>query len=434
MSDLKPFENFLLNLRKALKAMDLGDDVFEVLSTPENIFKSDITFKRDDGSDMTVSGYRVQHNSARGPYKGGIRFHPEADEDEVKTLASLMSLKCAVVNLPLGGGKGGVQVNPKELSQKELERLSRAYFRAGAESGVFGVKKDIPAPDVYTNPQVMSWMMDEYEQVQGHKEPGVITGKPLELGGCLGRNYATSQGGFFVLHDYLQQKHPDKSPADFTIAIQGFGNAGAYFAEIADRSGYKVVAASDSKGGIICKNGQCEIPKLHEYKREGGSLRGNFCQGDSCDIAKMSREKVHAVSNEELLEMEVDVLVLAALDGVIHKENAERIKAPVILELANGPVTIEADEILLDRGVEVIPDILANAGGVTVSYFEWVQNRSGDVWEEDYVNQKLQKVMRNAFQDLLQEQEKYHTISLRQAAFVLGIDRILSAMRLRGQI
>ncbi len=431
---MKPFENFLLNLRKAVNVIGLKDSAFEALSEPENIFESEISFKKDDGSDMTVSGYRVQHNSARGPYKGGIRFHPDADIDEVKTLASLMSLKCAVVNLPLGGGKGGVQVNPKDLSESELERLSRAYFRAGTEAGVFGVKKDIPAPDVYTNPQVMSWMMDEYEQIVGYKEPGVITGKPLELGGSLGRNYATSQGGFFILEEYLKQQYPDKSPKDFRIAVQGFGNAGAYFADIADRAGYKVVAVSDSKGAVFCEGDQCEIPKLHKYKKEGGSLRGNFCDGDACDIEKMSTEKVKVMTNDELLEMEVDVLVLAALDGVIHQENADKIKAPVVLELANGPITIEADEILESRDITIIPDILANAGGVTVSYFEWVQNRSGDVWEEEVVNQKLKKVMHHAFRDLLQIQGQYNGASLRTSAFVLGMQRILSAMKLRGRL
>jgi len=414
--------------------MNLPDDSYEALSIPENIFETDITFVKDDGSPMTVSGYRVQHNSARGPYKGGIRFHPEADINEVKTLASLMSLKCAVVNLPLGGGKGGIQVNPKELSQGELERLSRAYFRAGTEAGVFGVKKDIPAPDVYTNPQIMSWMMDEYEQIVGYKEPGVITGKPLELGGSLGRNYATSQGGFFILEDFLQQQFPKKKANEFTIAVQGFGNAGAFFAEIADKAGYRIIAVSDSKGAIICTDDHCKIDKLHEHKKTGGSLRGNFCQGDHCDIHKMSSERVEMMTNEELLEMEVDILVVAALDGVIHEGNADKIKAPVILELANGPVTAEADTILESKEITVIPDILANAGGVTVSYFEWVQNRSGDVWEEDYVNKKLKKIMLHAFRDLQNVQSEHEEASMREAAFILGIERIVKAMELRGQL
>ncbi|MDH3324900.1 MAG: Glu/Leu/Phe/Val dehydrogenase, partial [Candidatus Peregrinibacteria bacterium] len=340
------------------------------------------------------------------------------------------------VNIPMGGGKGGVTVNPKELSKTEHERLARAYYRAGTEAGIFNVNKDIPAPDVYTNPQTMAWMMDEHEKVIGYKSPGCITGKPLELGGSLGRMYSTSQGGFFVLLEYL--KCIGKKPEDTTVAIQGFGNAGAFFADIASAAGFKVMAVSDSKGGLFCSGDQCEIPKLKEYKKEYGSLRANFCQGDSCDFHKMDKENVKVISNEELLTLDVDVLVVAALDGVIHKDNADNIKAKIVLELANGPVTIEADKILHERDIVVIPDILANAGGVTVSYFEWVQNRSGDVWEEDYVNEKLKKIMVNSFKDLLNIYEKHEKegkdITLRTAAFILGMERIVNAMTLRGHL
>ncbi len=431
MSSKKPFQNFLLNLKQAAKTISLSEPAFNRLCEPENIFETEITFDKDDGTTQTVSAYRVQHNSARGPYKGGIRFHHEADLDEVKSLASLMSLKCAIVNIPLGGGKGGVKVNPKGFSPKELERLSRAYFRAGTKANIFGVNRDIPAPDVYTTPQIMSWMMDEHEKIIGEKSPGCITGKPLELGGSLGRNYATAQGGFFVLQKHLEKI--EKKAVDTTIAIQGFGNAGSYFAEIAHEAGYKVVAVSDSRGAVIRDGGRFEIEKLHAYKKIGGSLRGNFCEGENCDLEKMSKENVKTISNEALLEMNVDVLVVAALDGVIHGKNAKNIKAKVILELANGPVTPEADVILENNNIVVIPDILANAGGVTVSYFEWVQNRSGDEWEEDYVNKKLKKIMDNAFDDLLHIQEQYNT-SLRNAAFIVGIERIVNAMELRGQL
>ncbi len=431
MTAKKPFQHFLKNLQQAADTISLSTTAFDLLCKPENIFQTDITFKKDDGTTQTVEAYRVQHNSARGPYKGGIRFHPEADLDEVKSLASLMSLKCAIVNIPLGGGKGGVKINPKNLSQKELEQLSRTYFRVGTEANIFGVNRDIPAPDVYTTPQIMSWMMDEHEKIIGEKSPGCITGKPLELGGSLGRNYATAQGGFYVLQKYLNKI--GKKAVDTTIAIQGFGNAGSFFAEIAHDAGCKVVAVSDSKGAVLRDGGHFEVKKLHAYKQSGGSLRGNFCEGDNCDIEKMSKENVKIISNEELLEMNVDVLVVAALDGVIHEKNANNIKAEVILELANGPVTPEADEILEEKGIVVIPDILANAGGVTVSYFEWVQNRSGDEWEEDYVNAKLKKIMDNAFDDLLSIQEKYKT-SLRNSAFIVGIERIVNAMELRGQL
>lgn len=428
----KPFENFLQNLENAREIADFSEQAHARLKEPENIFQTDITFEKDNGESMTVPGYRAQHNSARGPYKGGIRFHPEADLGEVKTLASLMSFKCAIVNIPLGGGKGGVQVNPKELSNTEIERLSRAYFRAGTEAGVFGVNKDIPAPDVYTTPQIMAWMMDEHEKVLGYKSPGVITGKPLELGGSLGRNYSTAQGGFYVLEQYLEKT--GKKPEDTTIAIQGFGNAGAYFGRIAQDAGFKVVAATDSRGGLQCNNGACRIEDFEKYKQEHGSLRGNFCQGDQCDLEKLSAADLKILTNEELLELDVDVLVLAALDGAVHDGNANNIKAEVILELANGPVTPEADKILTEKDVVVIPDILANAGGVTVSYFEWVQNRSGDVWEEDYVNAKLKKVMNNSFTDLLNTQTDYEKITLRQAAFILGANRIIRAMELRGEL
>jgi len=431
MSPKKPFKNFLKTLRESSKIIKLPADALRRLETPENIFKTEIEYESDSGEKKCVSAYRVQHNSARGPYKGGIRFHPEADLEDVKALAALMSLKCAVVNIPLGGGKGGVQINPKEMSSRELEHVARAYFRAGTSAGIFGVAKDIPAPDVYTNAQTMAWMMDEHEKILGYKSPGVITGKPLQLGGSLGRNYATSQGGFFVLQDYMERS--GMRSVDTSIAVQGFGNAGAYFAEIAHEAGLKIISASDSRGGIVCEGGKCEISKLKQYKSEAGSLRGNFCEGDHCDLEKMSAEQVSMVSNEALLELDVDVLILAALDGVIHKDNADKIKAKVILELANGPITPEADKILEKNGVVVIPDILANAGGVTVSYFEWVQNRSGDVWDEKYVVGKLKKVMKNAFADILKVQGNHDT-SLRKSAFLTGIERIVDAMELRGEI
>ena len=434
MAEKKPFKNFIKNLETTAKILNLSDAEKEALATPEVIHETEIEFSRDSGEIETASAYRVQHNSARGPYKGGIRYHHEADLEEVKALASLMSFKCSVVNIPMGGGKGGIKINPKPLSPTELESLSRAYFRWGTENDVFGVNRDIPAPDVYTTPQIMSWMLDEHEKILGYKSPGVITGKPLELGGSLGRNYATAMGGFFVTEKHLEKT--GKKPADTTVAIQGFGNAGAYFAEIAEEAGYKIVAVSDSKGGIICDvdSDSFEVEKLKCWKKEKGSFRGNFCEGNNCDIDKMSKEKVKMVSNEELLALDVDVLVLAALDGVVNEENADQISAKLILELANGPVTPEADEILEKKNIEVLPDILANAGGVTVSYFEWVQNRSGDVWEEDYVNEKLKKIMDNSYADLAKAKNDFVGISWRQAAFIVAMERILSAMKLRGTV
>jgi glutamate dehydrogenase/leucine dehydrogenase len=427
----KPFQNFLANLQKAAKVIDLSPAAVTKLETPEYIHNTTLEIERDNGEKLSCPAYRVQHNSARGVYKGGIRFHPLADLDEVKSLASLMSIKCAVVNIPMGGGKGGVQVNPKELSPRELEKIARAYFGWGTREGFFGVNKDVPAPDVYTTPQIMSWMLDEHEKVLGYKSPGVITGKPLELGGSLGRATATSQGGFYVLMEYLKQI--GKNPADTTVAIQGFGNAGAVFATLAHEAGFKVVAASDSRGALLSDEGGFDVDKLHSMKAKYGSLRGNFCDGETCDAAKMSEEKVQVISNEELLELDVDILVLAALDGVIHGGNAEKIKAKTILELANGPVTIEGDEVLEKNGVTVIPDIFANAGGVTVSYFEWVQNRSGDVWELDYVFAKLKKIIVNEYDDL-EKIKKSYKVSYRIASFILGMERIVTAMKLRGHI
>ncbi len=429
----KPFQHFLYNLNEAAKRIGLSEKAIEKLKTPENIFQTEIEFKNDAGETIKAPAYRVQHNSARGPYKGGIRFHHEADLDEVKSLASLMSLKCAIVNIPLGGSKGGVQINPKNLSKTEKEKLARAYSKVLTENKLIGVNYDIPAPDVYTDPQIMAWMMDEHEKIIGYKSPGVITGKPLELGGSLGRSYATAMGGFFILREYFAKNFPNKAPQDIRVAIQGFGNAGAFFANIADKNGYKIVAVSDSKGAVCSENNQFNVSKLHKYKKEGESLRGSFCEGDNCDVDLMKAENVKIISNEELLELDVDVLVLAALDGVINENNVKNIKAKTILELANGPVTPEADTALVKNNIDVIPDILANAGGVTVSYFEWIQNRSGDVWEEDYVNKKLEKVMTKAFNDLLQVRNEYR-LSLREAAFILGVKRIVIAMELRGWV
>lgn len=429
----KPFQNFVKNLHETSKLLNLSEHIRNELEESNHEHNTKLEFQLDNGEIMCVPAYRIQHNNARGPYKGGIRFHHAADINEVRALASLMSFKCAVVNIPLGGGKGGIQVDPKKLSTKEIERLARAYSAWATSQKIIGVNKDIPAPDVYTNPQVIAWMLDEHEKIIGHSSPGVITGKPLELGGSLGRSYATSQGGFFVLREYL--KKIGKKASETTVAVQGFGNAGAYFAEIAAEAGFKVVAASDSKGGLRhTGDKRFDIAALNNWKEKCGSLRGNFCDDEKgCDVAKMDEAQVRMITNEELLEMEVDVLVLAALDGVVHAENAHNIKAKVIVELANGPVTPEADKILEKKGVHVLPDILANAGGVTVSYFEWVQNRSGDVWSEKYVIDRLEQIMNNAFADLEEIREQYKS-SYRQAAFILATERLVAAMKLRGHI
>ena len=414
----KPFENYLAILEQAGKKLSLDEQTLSHFKDAQNIFTTNITFTRDTGEEVSVPAYRVQHNNARGPFKGGIRFHPEADLDEVKSLASLMSLKCALVDIPYGGGKGGVEINPKELSKTELERVARAYMRAGVTAGIFGVDKDIPAPDVNTTAEIMAWMLDEYEAAVGHSEPGAITGKPLEIGGIAGRSYATSRGGRHVFTQLQTRLFGDKLPADTTIAVQGFGNAGAEFAKDMHELGYRVVAVSDSRGGAHCEH-MCDVKHLERVKSEQGSVA-------------IESAGIRIIDHEELLRLDVDLLVLAALDGAVHADNAADIKARAILELANGPVTVEADEILAERGITVIPDILANAGGVTVSYFEWIQNRTGERWSEARVNEQLREIMIQSTETIWERAEKEH-VSLRLAAFMVGIERVLAATELRGR-
>ena len=403
------FENVLKQMDKAFSHLDIKPDVKKILQTPERILEVSIPVKMDDGSTKIFTGYRVQFNSARGPTKGGIRFHPNVSLDEVKSLASWMTWKTAVVNLPYGGAKGGVIVNPKELSERELESLSRGYIRAVAD--FIGVDKDVPAPDVYTNPKIMGWMMDEYEKIVRHKEPGVITGKPLSLGGSEGRGFATALGAFYVIEKAIEKIKLDEKPK---FAIQGFGNAGMFLAKILHEHGYKVLAVSDSKGGIYDPNG-LDIPKVIETKKQTGS------------VTNYSAEKI---TNSELLELDVDVLVPAALENQITKDNADKIKAKYIAEVANGPTTPEADEILHEKGIFLTPDILTNAGGVTVSYFEWVQNRMGYYWDIDEVNKKLELRMHKAFDEIYNiSQEK--NVDMRTAAYILAISRVAEAVEAR---
>ncbi len=340
-----------------------------------------------------------------------------------------MAIKCAVVNIPFGGAKGGVSIDTKKLSKAELENISRLYFAAGTKAKIFAENKDIPAPDAYTNSQIMAWMMDEHEKIIGHKSPACVTGKPVELGGSLGRIYATAQGGAFILEKILNDS--GKNLITTTVAIQGFGNAGSYMAKILTNMGLKVVAVSDSSAALFCGEKQCELSKIESYKKEHSSIRANFCQDDICNVEKMERESVKIIPNSQLLELDVDVLVLAALGDTITKDNANNIKAKTIVELANNPITPEADSILEKKGIRVIPDILANAGGVSVSYFEWVQNKSGDIWEEQIVIEKLKKVMLNALKDVTSIQSRYE-VSMRQSAYILGVKRLSEAMELRG--
>lgn len=398
-----PFENALSQLKRAAEAAKFDQDFLKILAVPEREVVVSVPLKRDDGTLEIYEGYRVQFNSVRGPYKGGIRFHQDTDLAEVKALAFWMALKCAVVNIPLGGGKGGITVNPKELSEGEIERLSRGWVRRMAP--VIGPDKDIPAPDVNTTPQIMAWMADEFGKVTGDTSGAVITGKPIENGGSAGRGTATAQGGFYVFEEINKKLNLAEGS---TVVIQGFGNAGQHMASLMHQAGFKVIAVSDSRGGIHDPNG-LDVPALMTHKAERKPV-GEFGTGEQ-------------ITNEQLLELECDVLVPAALENVITVGNAERINTKVIVELANGPTTPEADEILFGKGIPVAPDILANAGGVTVSYFEWDQNLQGEHWSEEVVFDKLKETMQEAYSAVAAKAKELN-VDLRRAAFIVAMERI----------
>lgn len=383
----------------------------ELFKKPQRILKKRISIK--DGKKVkSFWAYRSQHNNARGPFKGGIRFHPNVSEEEVKALSVWMSIKCSVVDIPFGGAKGGVKVDPKALSEGELRELCRKYAEFIAP--YIGPWRDVPAPDVNTGEREIIWMLDAYEEKIGHHSPATFTGKPVSLGGSLGRTEATGLGGFFILESYARLRK--LKPQKVSVAVQGFGNVGYWFARFASQAGYRVVAISDSRGGIYKKDG-LDIDKILSHKEKTGSVSGLF----------------ENLSNEELLGLDVDVLVPAALENAIHKENAAKIKAKVVLEMANGPTTFEAEKLLLLNKVDILPDVLCNAGGVTVSYFEWVQNLSAYKWGLERVNGELKKVMDRAFAEVYSFQKK-KKISYRRAAYVLGIKRIVDAMILRGRV
>jgi len=385
------------------------------LREPMREFHFTIPVRMDDGNVNTFRGFRVQYNDARGPAKGGIRFHWEETIDTVRALAAWMTWKTAVVDIPLGGAKGGIIVDPRQLTQTELERLCRGYMRNIAR--FIGITKDVPAPDVYTNPQIMAWMVDEYEVLVGHHEPGAITGKPLQLGGSAGREDATARGGIYTLREAADVLGMDLSGK--TAAIQGYGNAGTFAHQLAEELlGMKVIAVSDSRGGIINTKG-LPYAETYAHKRATGAVSGF----KGCD----------EITNEELLELDVDVLFPSALENVITEENAPRIKAKISAELANGPTTPEADDILYENGVYVIPDFLCNAGGVTVSYFEMVQNGYQYYWSEDMVHDRLDEKMTRAFHAVHNMADK-QKVNNRVAAYLVAVDRVAQAVRLRGWV
>jgi glutamate dehydrogenase (NADP+) len=396
------FSRSIARVAKAAEHARIDPETLLRMSAPRRTVEVSLPLRMDDGSLRMFRGYRVQYDDVRGPFKGGIRFHPQVDLAEVKSLALWMALKCAVVDIPFGGGKGGVEVDPRKLTLAETERLSRAYVRAIAD--VIGVDRDVPAPDVYTNARTMAWMADEYASVVRQHEPGVITGKPVGRGGSLGRDDATGRGGYYVLKEIEAQR--SWKPGEITVAIQGFGNAGQHIAKLLHRDGYKVVAVSDSRGGVHAPEG-LDIPAVIEAKNTTRRLPDVGAPLDS----------------GALLELDVDVLVPAALEDQITADNAAAVKAGVLIELANGPTTGEADAVLHEKGALVVPDVLANAGGVTVSWFEWLQNRAGVYWELEEVHQKLRTTMQMQYRTLHARMTELDA-PMRTAAYAVALERL----------
>lgn len=410
-----PFAVAQAQLDEAAKKLNLNPEVHAWLREPMRELKVTIPVRMDNRELRFFKGFRVQYNDARGPTKGGIRYHPEETIDTIRALAAWMTWKCAVIDIPLGGAKGGVICDPKSMSEGELERLSRGYIQQVWR--IIGPEQDIPAPDVYTTPQIMAWMMDEYSKLKGYKVPGVITGKPVLLGGSLGRDDATARGGLYTIKEAVKYLGMDLSGV--RVAIQGYGNAG-YHAAILLREmmDAKVVAVSDSRGGIYSAEG-FDPRAVLEHKRSSSSVVGF--------------PKTKLVSNQELLELEVDILVPSALENVITGDNAGKIKARLVAELANGPTTSEADEILWRNNIFVIPDFLCNAGGVTVSYFEMIQNASGLYWDLEEVHKQLERKMTKAFYDVLGASRK-HNVHMRLAAYMVAVSRLAEVMKLRGWV
>ena len=412
MDNNNPFEIAMRNFDTAADRLGINENMRNRIKHPMRALIVSIPVRMDDGSVRRFEGYRVQHSTMRGPAKGGVRYHPQVNLDEVKALATWMTWKCAISGIPFGGGKGGICCNPKEMSPAELERMTRRYIIEIMP--IIGPEKDIPAPDVYTNAQTMAWMMDTFSMNKGYAVPGIVTGKPLEIGGSLGREFATARGTVYTVESGAKYIGLDLSKA--TCAVQGFGNAGSNAARLISELGTKVVAVSDSQGGIFGSKG-LDIDAVIQHKKETGSVIG-FAGAED-------------ISNEELLIIDCDVLIPAALENVLTEKNAADVKAKIIAEAANGPTTPEADKILEEKNVFIIPDILANAGGVTVSYFEWVQNVQHLFWKEEEINERLRTIMDVAFKSVIEYKEKYN-VYMRIAANMLGISRVAQAAKVRG--
>jgi glutamate dehydrogenase (NADP+) len=415
------FSDAVARVERIGKEAGVDPEVIAALRQPKALLAASLPVRMDDGSTRYFEGYRCRYNDTLGPAKGGIRYHPDVSVEEVQALALWMTIKCAVVGLPFGGGKGGVVVDPKSLSALELERLSRAYMRAMAD--FVGPDVDIPAPDVYTNARIMGWMADEYETIKRVKAPGVITGKPISRGGSQGRDEATGRGAFHVVEELARAR--GIAPQETRVALQGFGNAAYHLGRLLQEAGYRIVAVSDSKGGIHSEKG-FDVESLYAHKQESRKLEGVYCEGSVCELVEHD-----SISNEELLELDVDILVPAAIEGAIRADNADRIRAKLIAEVANGPITGDADELLRNKEVTVLPDVLTNAGGVTVSYFEWVQNRQGDAWSLEKVRERLKQTMTTAFSETWQLHQ-HEKIPLRDAAYRLALQRVGTAIESRG--
>jgi len=406
------YKNTLNNLQKSATIMKLDPEVLEVLSHPQKTLIVSLPIRMDDGTLKVFEGFRIQHSELRGPFKGGIRYMENVDIDEVKALATEMSFKCAVVGIPYGGGKGGIKCDTKKMSEGELERLTRKYVQAIYQ--IVGPEHDIPAPDMYTNGQIMAWFMDEYSRLVNKYQPGVVTGKPIEVGGSLGRDTATAQGGAYVLEEYLKETKTEKKSQK--VVVQGFGNAGHHAALILARLGFAIVGVSDSKGGLYNAKG-LDLDAVMNVKK----LKGTIADASLGELTGPA----------EILEKPCDILVLAAMENQITEANMTGIKAKLIVELANGPTSSEADEYLKKQGVVIIPDILANAGGVTVSYFEWVQNQQGYYWPLEEVMMKLKRIMQESFARVYKFSQE-HSCSLREGAYISAFDRMEKAMKYRG--
>ena len=406
-------------LKKAAGHLELEPLLFAEMLHPDRTVNVSVPVVMDDGRVEVFEGYRVQHSNILGPYKGGLRYHPRVNMGEVEALAFWMTMKTALVDVPFGGGKGGITVDPKQLSEGELERLTREFTRKLAP--VIGPTLDIPAPDVNTNANVMQWIREEYAHIVGKDEPAVVTGKPVERGGSEGRTEATGLGGSVAVLSFLA--HLGKNPAGMTVSIQGFGNVGRYLAESLSAAGLKIVALSDSKGGIYIPGGIEDISAVEACKERSGKLAGCYCIGSVCDIYNKKKLDGQDVSSDEVLTLPVDIIVPAALEDALTEKNAPLIQAKYVLELANGPTTAEADTIFAHRGITVIPDILANAGGVVVSYFEWYQNMHGERWEKADVLAKMKKYMEAAVENVWTHARK-HNVSLREAAYIAGLERL----------